>query len=606
MTNWKKIGQIVNFKRGYDLPSHMREDGEYPILSSSGITGYHNEFKAEGEGLVTGRYGTLGEMYYINGRYWPHNTALYVTDFKGNHPKYVYYLLKSLTSLSKSDKSTVPGINRNDLHEIEIPYVEREYQVPIASALSALDTKIELNNRINTELEGMAKMLYDYWFVQFDFPNAEGKSYKTSGGKMVWNEELKREIPEVWEVEKLGDYGDFKNGINYDPEIEGDTLAKIINVRNISGSSLSISPYDLDDIYLKGKDVEKYLLTERDILIARSGIPGATRLMLEFDDNTIYCGFIIRFQVQDFQYKNYLFYNLKNLEKSATAKSAGTIMQNINQDTLKNLKFIFPNEEIIVNFNKIIQPIFLKIKDINKENQNLTSLRDWLLPMLMNGQVTVNSVSQPEAKKPAVVQPETLFIANNKRSFAKQVLGGKIVSLFQNDPHFSNIKFQKIQYLAEHVAEVDLNWNYYYQAAGPYDNVYMHSITDKLKTANWFEKRDSKYVPLDKQEHIDRYYQGFFKPVAKQLDQLFSLLANMTDIDAEIIATLYAVWNNRLILSQPVGEELLIDDFYNWSDRKLLYTQEQLQKGLHWMHTNNIVPNGFGKEMKRAKEKVKH
>lgn len=137
MSDWKKIGQIVNFKRGYDLPSHMRADGKYPILSSAGITGYHNEYKAEGEGLVTGRYGTLGEMYYVNDRYWPHNTALYVTDFKGNYPKYVYYLLKSLNSLSQSDKSAVPGINRNDLHELKVPYVERKYQIPIAAVLAA-------------------------------------------------------------------------------------------------------------------------------------------------------------------------------------------------------------------------------------------------------------------------------------------------------------------------------------------------------------------------------------------------------------------------------------------------------------------------------------
>ena len=120
MITLKKIGDIVTFKRGYDLPSYQRQNGEYPIISSSGITGYHNEYKAEGEGLVTGRYGTLGEMNYVIGKYWPHNTALYVTDFKENYPKYVYFLLKTLGSLSQSDKSTVPGINRNDLGAIQI------------------------------------------------------------------------------------------------------------------------------------------------------------------------------------------------------------------------------------------------------------------------------------------------------------------------------------------------------------------------------------------------------------------------------------------------------------------------------------------------------
>ena len=101
MNNYKKIGDIVTFKRGYDLPSYNRIDGDYPIISSSGISGYHNEYKADGEGLITGRYGTLGQMYYVNGKYWPHTTALYVTDFKGNYPKYVYFLMKSLISFKR-------------------------------------------------------------------------------------------------------------------------------------------------------------------------------------------------------------------------------------------------------------------------------------------------------------------------------------------------------------------------------------------------------------------------------------------------------------------------------------------------------------------------
>jgi type I restriction enzyme S subunit len=124
-----------------------------------------------------------------------------------------------------------------------LPYYDK--YISCIDLLFALDSKIELNNRINAKLEAMAKTLYDYWFVQFDFPDKKGKPYKTSGGKMVWNEELKREIPEGWEVKRIEDFGEFKNGINYDPSLEGDTDAKIINVRNISSSNLFVSQYDL-------------------------------------------------------------------------------------------------------------------------------------------------------------------------------------------------------------------------------------------------------------------------------------------------------------------------------------------------------------------------
>ena len=209
----KRLGDIVNFKRGYDLPESQRAPGPYPVISSAGISGYHNEYKVDGEGIVTGRYGTLGEMYFVNGKYWPHNTALYVTTFKGNDPKYIYYLLSCLGRIRTSDKSAVPGVNRNELHEMAVPFIQdKVQQKKISAALSALDTKIDCNNRINAELEAMAKTLYDYWFVQFDFPDTSGKPYKSSGGKMVYNSTLKREIPVGWNDGTLDNLGQIVGG----------------------------------------------------------------------------------------------------------------------------------------------------------------------------------------------------------------------------------------------------------------------------------------------------------------------------------------------------------------------------------------------------------
>jgi type I restriction enzyme S subunit len=236
----------------------------------------------------------------------------------------------------------------------------------------------------------MAKTLYDYWFVQFDFPDQNGKPYKSSGGKMVWSEELKREIPEGWEVKSLDSFGQFKNGINYNSETCGDSIANIINVRDISNSSWFIEPHQLDNLSLEKKEVEKYQITENDILIARSGIPGAVRLIANYKENTIFCGFIIRFLVEKLLYKKYLFFFLKDLEKSTTAKSAGTIMKNVNQDTLKRIHTVLPDQDTLKNFNRIAAPIFKKTNEITEKNQKLAELRDFLLPMLMNGQVRVD------------------------------------------------------------------------------------------------------------------------------------------------------------------------------------------------------------------------
>jgi len=389
----RRLGDIVNFKRGYDLPIQNRKVGNYPILSSSGISGYHSDYKADGEGLVTGRYGTLGEVYYINGRYWPHNTALYVTDFKGNYPKYVYYLMKVLGNLKTSDKSTVPGINRNDLHEIIVPYLVRTFQKQPADFLFLLDSKIELNNRINAELEGMAKLIYDYWFVQFDFPfdfaqgkpNEQGKPYKSSGGKMVWNEELKREIPEGWEVKSLFNVCDVQYGFPFSTTYfneEGNGVP-VIRIRDILENSVSN--------YSTEKEVnKKYLIKKGDLLIGMDGnfhinywsVEGCylNQRVVKFSE-TILPIIFLKYQVEPF---------IKLREKSVSRTTVG----HLSDKDLKSIRIIIPSKEVTNSIKNLYKNSLDKIIQNKLENQHLTSLRDWLLPMLMNGQVSIRENEQ--------------------------------------------------------------------------------------------------------------------------------------------------------------------------------------------------------------------
>lgn len=357
----------------------------YPIISSGGISGYHSEYKIEGEGLITGRYGTLGEMYYVNGKYWPHNTALYVTDFKGNYPKYVYYSLKCLGNLKTSDKSTVPGINRNDLHEIIIPYIQPEFQKPIADFLTTLDAKIELNNRINAELEAMAKTLYDYWFVQFDFPNEENKPYKTSDGAMVWNEELKREIPEGWETKQLLEITDVST--------------ESINPFNFPKKEFkhySIPTFDATGTYSveKGEEImsNKFTVSELDILVSKLN-PWFNRVVFSTEEaNLISSTEFVVWRANNLAMKNYLY-------MIARDSSFITFCVNSASGTSNSHKRVNPTVmmKYSVAFNRIIAERFgrkiessIKMYAKNQlENQQLSSLRDWLLPMLMNGQVVV-------------------------------------------------------------------------------------------------------------------------------------------------------------------------------------------------------------------------
>ncbi len=383
----ERLGNIVNFKRGYDLPSYGRIDGPYPIISSSGISGYHNEYKASGEGVIIGRYGTLGKPYYINGNYWPHNTALYATDFFNNSPKYVYYLLSYLGEFQTGSKSAVPGVNRNDLHEVMVPYIQKHDQEKITKVLSDLDSKIELNNKINAELEAMAKLIYDYWFVQFDFPiskeqaqamgkpELEGKPYRASGGKMVYNEELKREIPVGWEVKNLGEYAKVKKGtLITEKTADNNGSIKVVSAGLTHSYFHSESNYPENTITVSASGANAgYINFWREPIFACD----CTTVRGKNDAETL-C--ILGF--------------LRLRQSYIMQQARGSAQPHVYPKDLEALKFVIPPDNIITNFGKIVIPGNKKVSNNLKENQELASLRDWLLPMLMNGQVTIKEAEE--------------------------------------------------------------------------------------------------------------------------------------------------------------------------------------------------------------------
>ena len=210
-----KLGEILELQRGYDLPSSQMKKGDILVAGSNGVIGYHNEARSNHPCITVGRSGSVGKVHYYEQATWAHNTALFVKDFKGNDPKYLYYFLKNLHLDKMFDKgsSVVPSLDRKVVHSLNVPcHKDIDCQKRIAAILSKIDRKIELNCAINQNLEAMAKQLYDYWFVQFDFPNEEGKPYKSSGGNMVWNEKLKRNIPIGWNNGTLIDIANITMG----------------------------------------------------------------------------------------------------------------------------------------------------------------------------------------------------------------------------------------------------------------------------------------------------------------------------------------------------------------------------------------------------------
>ena len=161
------LGEVITLKRGHDLPEQRRVVGPVPVVSSSGITGSHNEAKVDPPGVVTGRYGTIGEVFFIEEPYWPLNTALYVIDFKGNSPRFVAYLLRNTLRNYKTEKAAVPGVDRNVLHTLKVRSPGANEQAAIVSILSTYDDLIENNRGRIALLEEAARLLYREWFVHF-------------------------------------------------------------------------------------------------------------------------------------------------------------------------------------------------------------------------------------------------------------------------------------------------------------------------------------------------------------------------------------------------------------------------------------------------------
>jgi type I restriction enzyme, S subunit len=244
------------------------------------------------------------------------------------------------------------------------------------------------------------------------------------------------------------------------------------------------------------------------------------------------------------------------------------------------------------------EPAALFLEKIKAEKAKLPSKKTKGKEYVIEPFTTLNIAAESNG---SYAKTRFINIPENKKAFAKQVLGGKIVSLFKDDPQFTHIKFQKLQYLAEHLAEVDLNWNYYRQSAGPYDPKFMHTVAFKLKASKWFEEKKYKFHPLEKADKIEGYYEGYFKPVTTKLDSLFSALKQSTEEEAEIVATLYAVWNNMIIKKEHINDDVIVSTFFEWSNRKKKYTQQQVVQALKWMKKNGFVPIGFGKLIKEKR-----
>ena len=322
------------------------------------------------------------------------STEFIVLRAKENIDERFLYYLSISPEFRKQAISLMEGtsgrkrVNENALKITDFLIPDFEEQKKIANILSAIDDKISLNNQINQELEAMAKTLYDYWFVQFDFPDENGKPYKSSGGKMVYNDQLKREIPEGWGVKKVSEIA--KTGSGGTPksttaEYYSNGTIPWINSGELNKSIIISTTNYITEFGLEESSAK--LFPADSILIAMYGATAGKVSFLAFESSTNQA--ICAVTLDDNRLKYYFKFFIEDLYLHLVTLSSGSARDNLSQELIRNLLMTIPDERVVENFFNLVDSYFLQITNNLKQNQELTQLRDWLLPMLMNGQARV-------------------------------------------------------------------------------------------------------------------------------------------------------------------------------------------------------------------------
>jgi type I restriction enzyme S subunit len=367
---------MIELKRGYDLPQQERSPGKVPLVSSSGVTDYHSVAMVKGPGVVTGRYGTLGQVFYITEDFWPLNTTLYVRDFKGNDPRFISYFLRSVDFLAYSDKAAVPGLNRNHLHlaRVRFPVLVSE-QRAIAHILGTLDDKIELNRRMNETLEAIARALFKSWFVDFDpvRAKAEGRDpglplhFSTLFPDRFEDSEL-GEIPAGWEVETLG--GIFELAYGKALKEENRRPGRVA----VFGSNGQVGWHD-----------EK-LVDGPGIVVGRKGNPGiVTWAPIDFFpiDTTFYV--VPKGKCRSLYF---LFHALR--AQDLASLGADSAVPGLNRNLAYMNQQVVPLPSVLEAFDSVVEPLYQQMQVNDEQSHTLAALRDTLLPKLISGQLRVS------------------------------------------------------------------------------------------------------------------------------------------------------------------------------------------------------------------------
>ena len=427
-SKWKEceLGDFIELKRGYDLPKSTRNEGSIPIISSSGFTDFHDKPMVKGPGVVTGRYGTIGEVFYSEEDFWPLNTTLYVVDFKGNDPLFVYYLLQTISYADYTDKAAVPGVNRNHLHKakVKVP-IYLDIQQKVAAQLYQLEKRVTLGKQINQTLEQMSQTLFKSWFVDFDpvIDNA-----LDAGNPIPEALQSRAELRQ-----KVRNSADFKPlpadiRILFPAEFEETELGWVPkgwqhkNAEEIATISIGKTPprnqkeffsdkkdsnytwvsiRDLGNCNVFIKESSEYLTTDAVNNYSVKIVPkGAVLLSFKLTVGRIAIAESILttneaiahfYNMNHGVNKEYLYSYLQHFDYN-TLGSTSSIATAVNSKIIRKIPILLPDADILHQYKISTDIIFKRISFNNRNIYDLTALRDTLLPKLISGELSLEDL----------------------------------------------------------------------------------------------------------------------------------------------------------------------------------------------------------------------
>ncbi|HCB0728365.1 TPA: restriction endonuclease subunit S [Klebsiella variicola subsp. variicola] len=406
-----ELGDFIELKRGYDLPKSTRNEGSIPIISSSGFTDFHDKPMVKGPGVVTGRYGTIGEVFYSEEDFWPLNTTLYVVDFKANDPLFVYYLLQTISYADYTDKAAVPGVNRNHLHKakVKVP-ISLDIQQKVAAQLYQLEKRVALSKQINQTLEQMSQTLFKSWFVDFDpvidnaldvgNPIPEALQSRAELRQKVRNSadfkplpaDIRALFPAEFEETELGWVPKgwcFKNlsSIYLCLDSKRIPLSKQERCQKQPGNIPYYGATSVMDY------INEYIFDDILLLVGEDG-------SVIKDDNTPFIQYIwgktwVNNHAHVLKGKDnisteqlMLFMSQCNISAFVT----GAVQMKINQKNMGSIQFLKAPDSINAAFNELIVPFFQKLRATKEQLSDLINLRDTLLPKLISGELSLEDL----------------------------------------------------------------------------------------------------------------------------------------------------------------------------------------------------------------------